>query len=232
MKTAGVIGGLGPNTTAEFYLELIKRARPVYPYSYPDIFIHSVPVPFSVEKDMVQNGHGEEAMFRILKDAVQKLENAGADFIVIPCNTVHIFYEQLRSLLNIPLLNILNETAMVCRSRGWKKVGTLGTKMTIQSRIYSRALEDAGIIPVELAGDTRERLSLIIYRILSGDTSSKQREEILGMMSMLRDQGADGVILGCTDLQLLIQENDTDLPVPVIDSMSCLVDAVIRELAE
>ncbi|MGC9312463.1 MAG: aspartate/glutamate racemase family protein [Sediminispirochaetaceae bacterium] len=232
MKTAGIIGGLGPDTTAEFYIETIRRARPVYSYSYPSIFIYNVPVPFAVERAMVQKGQREEEMFKVLSEAVGSLEKAGVDFVVIPCNTVHIFYDRLAGQMNVPLLNILDETAAVCSTRAWKRVGVLGTKKTVKSRMYADALEKFGIETVDLPEDEQDRLTRIIYRILAGSGGPQERSHILEMISVLGEQGADGVILGCTDLQHLVREDDADLPVPAVDSMSSLVDAVIRDLAE
>lgn len=232
MKTAGIIGGLGPDTTAEFYIETIRRARPVYSYSYPKIFIYNVPVPFAVERAMVQKGQREDEMFQVLSDAVKRLEQAGVDFVVIPCNTVHIFYDRLAGRMNVPLLNILEETAAVCSTRAWKRAGVLGTRKTMQSRMYADALERYGIETVDLPEDEQDRLTGVIYRILAGSGGPRERSQILEMISILGERGADGVILGCTDLQHLVREDDADLPLPAVDSMSSLVDAVVRDLAE
>ncbi len=232
MKTAGIIGGLGPDTTAEFYIETIKRARPVFSSSYPSIFIYNVPVPFAVERAMVQKGQREEEMFHVLSAAVKSLEGAGVDFVAIPCNTVHIFYDRLAGQMNVPLLNILDETAVVCRNRGWKSVGILGTRKTLQSRMYADALEQHGIDVINLKEDEQDLLTLIIYSILDGSGSPKDRSQIMEMITGLGERGAEGVILGCTDLQHLVREDDADLPVPVVDSLSSLVDAVIRDLDE
>jgi aspartate racemase len=134
MKTAGIIGGLGPDTTAEFYIETIRRTHPVYSYSYPSIFIYNVPVPFAVERAMVQKGQREEEMFKVLSEAVGSLEKAGVNFVVIPCNTVHIFYDRLAGQMNVPLLNILEEMAAVGSTRAWKRAGVLGTRKTRQPK--------------------------------------------------------------------------------------------------
>jgi len=232
MKTAGIIGGLGPVTTAEFYLELIKRSRRVNTWSYPSLLICSLPVPFSVERDMVTYGRGEEEMLKVLSGGVSDLERMGADFAVIPCNTVHIFYDKLKDLIRVPLLNILTETARTCYERKWSSVGVLGTKKTLQSRMYADALESYGLSPVELDEGDQEKLSMDIYRILTGRQSTADRTDMLRMIQLLKEKGADGVILGCTDIQLLIHPSDEDLPIPAIDSMSCLVDATVRELRE
>lgn len=230
MKTVGIVGGLGPETASEFYLEVIKRARPVISEAYPSILMHSVPVPFEVERKMVEEGRGEEEMLPVLEKGVKLLEGGGADFIVIPCNTVHVFHPQLEALLQVPLLNILEVTARSCKTRGWRKVGTLGTGKTLESRLYENALEQTGLEPVVLPAVRRGELSALIYRILTEKSRSKDRGILLDMIEGLRGEGAEGVILGCTDLQLLITEEDTDLPIPVIDSMRCLADEVVERL--
>ncbi len=230
MRTAGIIGGLGPGTTAEFYMEIIQRARKVYPKTYPRILIHSIPVPFEVEQSIVAYGRGEEEMFPLLSEGVCRLEGSGADFAVIPCNTVHVFHSQLQGAISIPLLNILQETALACRSRGWDRVGVLGTVKTFNDRIYESALEEQGLVPVHLAVEKRDELGQLISRILSERTLPDDRQILIEMLQEMEGKGADGVILGCTDLQLLVNEGDPDLPVSVVDSMRCLADAVVRNL--
>jgi len=221
---------LGPETAAEFYLEIVKRSRPHIRDTYPPILIYSVPVPFEVERNMVENGRGEERMLPVLERGVRVLEEGGADFIVIPCNTVHVFHPRLASLLTVPLLNILDVTALACGARGWRRVGTLGTGKTLESRLYEKALEKAGMEAINLAGNRRSELSELIYRILSGKLREGDRGSLLDMIEELRLAGADGVVLGCTDLQLLITEGDDDLSLPVIDSMRCLAEEVVDRL--
>src|SRR6056297_3529720 len=145
MKTVGIVGGLGPDTTSEFYLEIIKRSGALITEAYPSILVYSVPVPFEVERNIVKYGTGEEDMLPVLEQGVQLLEKGGADFIVIPCNTVHIFHARLEALLKVPLMNILDVTAQACRLRDWRRVGVLGTGKTLEHRLYEDALERAGL---------------------------------------------------------------------------------------
>jgi len=169
-------------------------------------------------------------MFPLLSEGVCRLEGSGADFAVIPCNTVHVFHSQLQGAISIPLLNILQETALACRSRGWDRVGVLGTVKTFNDRIYESALEEQGLVPVHLAVEKRDELGQLISRILSERTLPDDRQILIEMLQEMEGKGADGVILGCTDLQLLVNEGDPDLPVSVVDSMRCLADAVVRNL--
>lgn len=211
-------------------MEIIQRARNVLTEAYPRILIHSVPVPFSLEHEIVAYGRGEEEMFPLLEAGVRHLESSGSDFAVIPCNTVHIFHSRLQSKLGIPLLNILQETAAVCRQRGWRRVGVLGTKKTVRDQIYETALQEQGLLPVDLPAGRQDELAQLIYRILAEKILPEDRGRLLEILKVMQREGADGVILGCTDLQLLIDETDSDVPLPVVDSMRCLADAVVREM--
>src|SRR5690242_5620489 len=136
MKTIGIIGGLGPETTSEFYLELIFLYRQLNKTSYPPILINSIPLPFDIEKDAIAYGIGEERCLSYLIDAAKKLEKAGADFLVLPCNSLHKYIQHIRKAVKIPVLSILEETAKFLKAQEVKKVGIIATPITIKNELY------------------------------------------------------------------------------------------------
>src|SRR3989344_5699129 len=112
MKTVGIIGGLGPKTTSEFYLELVSSSRNLDKSNRPPILIYSVPLSYNTEERAIKNGiiDGGEYL-PILVEGANKLEKSGADFLVIPCNSVHIYIEEVRKSVKIPVLSIVEETS-------------------------------------------------------------------------------------------------------------------------
>ena len=109
MKSVGIIGGLGPETTAKFYLELISSCQIYNKKAYPRILISSVALPYKIEKEaMVENKNIRKCLPFLLSEA-KSLEKAGADFLVMPCNSLHVFIEDIRKTVNIPVLSILEE---------------------------------------------------------------------------------------------------------------------------
>jgi len=110
MKTAGIIGGLGPETTSQFYLEIIFSCFQTNKTARPPLLIWSIPLEYQIESDLITKAEGEERYIPYLVDAAKRLENGGADFIVIPCNSAHIFIDVVRKAVKIPVLSIVEET--------------------------------------------------------------------------------------------------------------------------
>lgn len=224
----GVIGGLGPDTTAEFYLTVIEGSRPVYPTAYPNIIIDSVPVPYQLEKDVVLHGREVGPYRPLLQAAAKRLEQAGVDFLVMPCNTVHELYNDVQGAVSVPVVSILETTALACVEAGITRVAVLGTRNTVAGGLYNGAIEAAGLNSIPLTDGEIDATNALIYALLSGDRSPKYRTRLLSIMEALKARGADGAILGCTDLQLIVRPSDEDLPLPTVDSMESLVDETIR----
>lgn len=125
MKTAGIIGGLGPETTAEFYLQTIFAAFKKDKKARPPILMWSIPLKYQIEEDLLTKAEGEERYLPYLIDAAKRLESGRADFIVIPCNSVHIFIDQIRISVNIPVLSIVEETSVFLKEMNIKRLDFL-----------------------------------------------------------------------------------------------------------
>ena len=122
MKTIGIIGGLGPETTSEFYLEIVFECYKKNKEQRPPILIWNVPLKYKIEEDLLEKAEGEERYIPYLIEAAKKLEKAGADFLVIPCNSVHAFIKEVRNSVKIPVLSILEETAKFLKNKNISKV--------------------------------------------------------------------------------------------------------------
>ena len=225
IKTIGIIGGLGPETTAEFYLNLIESAR-THCSRYPSIIIDSLSFPFSLERDIIQHSKNEEKLLPALKSSVERLNRAGADFIAIPCNTVHVFIGELRDYSQVPIISIIDETLAAANKRHYERVGLLATTKTIDARLYDMASKKYKIDVIAPTNAEQNGISRTITKILECDTSDKDKELVKSVVDSLEQRGAEAVILGCTDLQLILKQKDVG--VELIDSMKTLADAVFK----
>lgn len=226
-NVVGIIGGLGPETTAEFYLKLIREARK-HGKTYPSIVIDSLSFPFSLEKDIIQKSKNEEKILPIILKSVKRLNKAKVDFIVIPCNTVHVFIERLRNCSSVPIVSIIDETVAYVKSRKYKKIGLLATSKTIDSKLYEKQMEENGMKVILPTRDEQNIVSKIILKILENNISKKDKRTLDSIIYRMIKRGAECIILGCTDLQLILTKEK--YPIEIIDSMEVLFQSTFNIL--
>ncbi len=227
MKVVGIIGGFGPETTAEFYLEIISRCRQKTKENRPPILIWNVPLEYKIEEELLTKAVGEERYIPYLIDAAKVLERGGAHFLAMPCNTLHVFIDNIRASVKIPVLSIVEETAMFLKQKKIAKVGVLSTTATIRRKLYEGALESRHIRQlVPCVGDQSE-IGEIINRIVLGKHESADRKKLLEVVSKFEALGVENVVLACTDLQLLKLDHPG---VEIHDTMKILADATVREI--
>lgn len=229
MKTVGIIGGLGPETTAEFYLEIIRLCSGKNKLSRPPILIWSIPLPYQIEKEAITKAKGEEKNTPYLIEAAEKLEKAGADFLVMPCNSLHIFIEEIRKAVKIPVLSIVEETVRFLKNQAVKNVGLLATSITINHGLYSKKLNNNGIKEFIPSQNEQIELNKIIYRIVNNKYSNKDKEKLNSIIGNLKKKGLKTFILACTDLQILAPDN---LGIKIYDTMKILAEATAKKFLE
>jgi aspartate racemase len=227
MKSVGIIGGLGPETTAEFYLEVIFKCQKLNNTQRPLIVISSVPLLFEIERDLIASNTGKERYIPFLVSEAQRLEKTGVDFLVMPCNSLHVFIDDIRNSVKIPVLSIVEETAKYLQSNRFAKVGLISTSATVANNVYESKLKELGIefvVPNELQ---KAKMDKIIQRLIEGQHLNKDREEIISVAHELALKNVDCIALACTDLQLLLPSSEQ---VPVFDTMKVLADATVRDI--
>lgn len=211
MKTIGLIGGMSWESTITYYQvlnETIKQALGG---------LHSAKcILYSVDFEEIEkcqaNGDWNRSA-EILSDAAQSLEKAGADYIVICTNTMHKVADEIERHIHIPILHIAEMTAVELEKSGITKVGLLGTKYTMQQDFYKYILENRGIHVVIPNEDQVELVNDIIYNELClGVISNESKQQYLDIIGDLVKSGVQGVILGCTEIGLLVKQDDTDIP--------------------
>ena len=227
MKTVGVIAGLGPETSAKFYLQLLQTCQIANPLLRPEILMNSVPMNLEIEKEFINGADKAEEYISILTHAAQSLEKAGADFLVIPCNTVHLFIEEVKKAVNIPVLSIIDESIKFLKENNLKKIGLLATQNTINSGIYAQPMSNNDI-KIELPEQKDQKLmGELIARLVSNHYSNKDKEELLKIIEQLSKKNIEAVLLACTDLQLLAPKHPK---IKIYDSMEVLVLATAKEI--
>lgn len=220
MKTIGILGGMGPEATAQLYLRIIRIFQTRFgardDADFPSIFICNLPLP-----DVVGNIDTSTMVRDCLVLAAKKLKSVGCDFIAVPCNTISYFLQDIRSSVLIPVLSIPEEVALILSGRSLQKVGVLGTAMTIRTNLYEIALPELEmVVPNSEEVDT---LTSIILNVLSGKKTKEDETVLLTLIESLKSRGAETIILGCTELPLLISGKDD-----VIDTLDVLAEAVVK----
>ena len=212
MKTIGLIGGMSWESTVTYYQiinETIKRELGG---------LHSAKILlYSVDFDEIEKYQADGDWDRsadILSDVAIKLEKAGADYIVICTNTMHKIAPQMSERISIPIIHIAEATADKLKEQGISTVGLLGTKYTMTEEFYKAKLIEAGINVLIPNDEDVQIINSIIYNELClGNIRKESKDSYLTIIKKLEDAGAQGVILGCTEIGLLIQQEDIDLPV-------------------
>lgn len=226
MKTIGILGGFGPETTAEFYISIISKNRKLKRLGHPNILIHNSPVPFKLEEDAVKNARNIDKCMPLLINGIKALQNK-VDFIVIPCNTLHVFVEKLRKESKVPIVSIVEETVNKINSRHFSKVGLLATPKTIKEKLFDDKLREIGVKLVRPNKIDQGKISKLIHMLLKGHKTSKMNLEFSKVVKTLQKTGVEAIILGCTDLQLLKQ---SDFSIELIDTLDVLADSTVKAL--
>ena len=229
MKTLGIVAHSAEGGALCFLTACREGGVHLGPHMHPNIVLSAVPMGLSMEG--WQTGD-HRAVARFLSHGVQQVANGGAEFYVCPDNTAHIVLEQIAADLPIPGLHIAEVVCREITAHGWKRVGLLGTKWTMTGPVYAKALEERGLarsIPEE---PLREKLNTAIFEELCQGIFRPQTTNLfLQAIDDLRSKGAECVILGCTEIPLII--TSANAPLPVLDSTRLLArHAVLEALSD
>jgi len=230
-KRIGILGGMGPKATADLYMAIVRlfqeRFGARYDADFPQMLINSVPAP-----DVVERLEDEARLVAVLQQGVRTLEVAGADFVVMACNTVHAFHAAIASVVSIPVVDLVEETVAGVHAAGHRRVGVLGTGQTIGRGIYRGPCERRGVELLEPGEVQQEALTELIMDVLAGRYAPGCAARLGTLIGDLADQGAEAVILGCTELSGVTPDLDpasSAALVPLFDTTQILARAAVRE---
>lgn len=228
MKTIGMIGGIGWSSSVVYYRLLNEMVNQRMGGDYSaDILIYSIDFEtFSEQERLAEQGNWS-TLRRTMIDAGKRLKNGGADFIIICSNTMHSTAAEISEKTGLPILHITNATGKKIQKAGLKKVGLLGTRYTMEQGFYKDILEKNYNLTV-ITPDESERVlinSVIFDELVNNKITEEAKQQFIAIINHLVDRGAEGIILGCTEIPLLIQQDDVD--VPVFDTMAIHAEAAV-----
>ena len=211
LKTIGLIGGMSWESTVTYYKIINETVKEKLGGLHSaKCILYSVD--FQEIEECQANGNWEKSG-EILGEAAYNLEKAGADFIVICTNTMHKVVNQIKEKISIPILHIAEMTAEKILEKGLKNIALLGTKYTMEQDFYKSKLIEKGINVIIPDKNDIEIINEVIYdELCLGTINSDSKKKFLEIVDQLRSKGAEGIILGCTEIGLLIKNEDTDVP--------------------
>ncbi len=215
MKKIGIIGGLSAESTIEYYKILIKEYnKRKGGKSSPLLIIDSLDLEEAVK---LMTNNDWDGVFNIIFQSAKNLERAGAEVIIIATNTIHKVFERLQKKIKTPMISILDVTAEAAKSKNLKKIGLLGTIFTMQSDFFQKAFQRYDLKIIVPNQEDQKLVNEVIFKELTFHIiKPESKREYLEVIGRLQQEGAEGVILGCTEIPLLIKQEDS--PIPVFDT--------------
>lgn len=225
-RTIGILGGIGPSASANMYVRVIEYMQQAYDAwddaDFPKVMVYSTSL-----AGFDENGiDDQELVLADLVKAVKKLESMGSDLIVVACNTVHYFDEQMEAAIAIPLVHMIKEACSAIKKQGYTKVGIVCSQSTKEFGLYSNGLKAIGIEPILTTDDEQRIVNNAIKDVMAGTQGLDTKSELIKIFSRFERSGAEAVLLGCTELPLAISQVDTEIK--LIDANHIVVKQAIE----
>lgn len=228
MKTVGLIGGMSWESTSEYYKKINEGIKEhlgglhsgkilMYSFDFEEI-------------EVLQHKNQWDELTKMLVDAGTRLKKAGADFLAICTNTMHKVADEVSESTGLKVLHIADVTAEAIIQKNRNIVGLLGTEFTMSEDFYKKRLKDNYNIEVMIPEESeRKRVHRVIYdELCCGIVKTQSKAEFISIINNLKAKGAEGVILGCTEIPMLIEQKDLDIR--VFDSMKLHAEAIVKEM--
>ena len=227
MATLGIVGGLGPESTIDYYRRILEEWKRHDPSSSPSIIIDSL----DVTRGLHLVEHDRPALIEYLSASINRLAAAGADFAAMAANTPHVVFDDLVARSPIPLLSIVEACAEEARRRDLRRLGLLGTRFTMEGSFYPEVFARRGIAIVAPTAEERVWIhDRYVGQLLKGEFRDETRDGVKSVIRRLREEeNIDGVILGGTELTLLLSAPVVE-DIPALDTTALHVDAIVKRL--
>ncbi|WP_048165265.1 cysteate racemase [Palaeococcus pacificus] len=221
-KIIGILGGMGPLATVELFKRIVLKTPAQRDQEHPRILIYNNPkIP---DRTAYLLGKGESPLSALI-DGAKGLEEWGADFIIMPCNTAHFFAREIQKAISIPLVNMIEKTAEHIDTLGIKKVGLLATDGTIKGMVYHEALLNMGIEIALPDRDDQRKVMRAIYEGVKAGNVEWGRAILLRIAKKL-EKRSEGLIAGCTEVSVALKRGDFN--VPLIDPMDVIAEKAVK----
>lgn len=226
-KLIGILAGMGPRSTAPFIDLVIDECQFKYGAKYdeefPEMMIYSLPTPFYIDRPI-----NHELMKRTIIEGLQKLESIGASFIAIPCNSAHIYFNELKNSIKVPLLNIVEETLNKLPIVS-QKVTLFSTSSTFESRIYQKGILDVGHEFI-FKDEWQIKLNNLIQSIKTDKENTQNIDIWNKLIEDVKKESIQNIVIACTDLNVVLEKMHP--PINIIDSSKCLAKSVVSKYLE
>ena len=226
LKSVGILGGMGPACSGHFFDVLVQNLNKVgvlQDSDFPEIVHYSVPLPDWNETGFViKSKENNEKIIKSLQYFVKKLSDVGVEIIAVPCNTIHFMYKEMQQATNIRILNILEETSNYIKNKNFKKVAIFGSRSTRDLGLYDF------LDPIKATDEEQTMIDNLIESVMCGKHTEEHKYKFKCMIENKFNDGAEAVILGCTELPLLIKKEDTH--VPLINTTEILAIKLTKEI--
>lgn len=230
-KMLGILGGMGPSASVSVYGKIIDLAQEVYgaeqDTDYPPMMIYNLPLAGFDETGFVD----VELVRKQLVGGVKRLEDAGSDFIIIACNTVHYFYDDMQKAVNIPIINLLGKAVARANESGFKKIGLLSSESTKKLNLYEDIAKKNDIEIIVTTNEEQELTNDVILSVMSGIEGEKEISILKKIIDRMASEGAEAIVLGCTELPIALNEKDI-APLPLFDTISIAAEEVLKNAYE
>jgi len=228
MKHIGIVAHSAEGAALCYRTICQEGFRILGPHNHPEVTMNSI----AMSESMDHWERGElDAIGAILLRSVNRLASAGADFFVCPDNTAHLAFGALEQSSPIPYLHIVEVVAAEAQARGFKRLGVLGTRFTMDGPLYRSVLEARGIGCDVPDSELRREINAMIFgELVNGILRDESRKRFVEAIEQLAAHGCDAVVLGCTEIPLIVSQSDS--PLPVLDSTRLLARAAVRHAVE
>ena len=224
-RLIGLVGGLGPESTIDYYRRIIARWQAHSPDTYPRLVIDSLDFRLGIQ--LVQDDRA--GLIEYLLGSIRRLAGAGADFVAMTANTPHIVFDELAAAAPVPMLSIVEVCADEAAARGLRRLAVLGTRFTMEAPFYPAVFARRSIAVVRPDDEDRPWVhDLYLGELVPGTFKDETRARFVGLIERLEDEvGIDGVILGGTELPILLR-SDVVAGLPMLDTTELHVRAIVR----
>ena len=228
MKNVGIIGGLGPESTVDYYQSFIHKYqdRKNSKKTLPELFINSINM-YNIFEYI--NNNQLEDLANYVGNAAKKLEDIGADFIIIAANTPHIVFNEIEKMVSVPMISIVDATYERADEEDLQSLGLLGTKFTMEHDFFKKQFTKNNK-HVVVPNENEQQLihQKIVDELENGIVNQETKEDFLKIISrMTKEDNIDGIILGCTELQMLFDKSDFNIP--ILETMDIHVNKMVEE---
>lgn len=222
-KTIGIIGGMGPMATADLFRKIVAHTQAASDQEHIRVLIdNNTAIP---DRTAALLSGGPDPLPQMAKSA-RWLEGGGADCLIMPCNTAHCYHSRLQELVHIPLLNMLELTCQAMADRGIRCAGLLATNGTVQTGVYARVAERFGIRLLTPDDEGQAAVMALIYQGVKAGAETFDTTQVCRAVDALRRDGAETIVLGCTELPLAVELYHLDFP--TVDPTLELAKGAIR----